>query len=148
MWTAGVAELARRGGGQRESGAFLLGHEDARGVRTIRRFVFYDDLEPDCLRTGAVVFQGHGYGPLWEDCRRSNLTVVADVHTHPYLPYQSDLDRRHPMIAVAGHVGLIVPELAFGSSAPEDLGIYEYIGEHEWHDRSHGGFFVLEEVSE
>tara|TARA_R110002072_G_scaffold265241_1_gene424143 strand:+ start:9490 stop:9969 length:480 start_codon:yes stop_codon:yes gene_type:complete len=148
LWLAGVAELARRGGGRRESGAFLLGDKDACGIRAIRRFVFYDDLEPDCLSSGAVVFQGHGYGPLWKDCRRSSLTVVADVHTHPFLPYQSDLDRRHPMVAVAGHIGLIVPDLARGSSGPEVLGIYEYIGAHKWHDRSHTGFFILEEVNE
>lgn len=148
LWATGVAELARRGGGRRESGAFLLGAEDLRGVRTIGRFVYYDDLEPDCLDTGCVVFQGAGYGPLWEACRLSSLRVVADVHTHPYLPYQSDLDRRHPMVAVAGHIALIVPQFALGGSSPDDLGIYEYLGDHEWLDRSHeraAGFFVLEE---
>ena len=142
-----MAELARRGGGRRESGAFLLGDEDALGVRNIRRFVFYDDLESDCLSSGAVVFEGHGYGPLWKECRCSNLRVIADVHTHPYLPYQSHLDRRHPMIALAGHVALIVPEFALGNSGPKDLGIYEYIGAHKWHDRTRSGFFELKTVS-
>lgn len=152
LWAEGVAELARRGGsGRRESGAFLLGETAPRGARRIRRFVYYDDLEPDCLNSGCVVFQGTGYGPLWETCRRANLSVVADVHTHPYQPYQSDLDRRHPMVAVAGHVALIVPEFALGPTAPADLGIYEYLGEHEWLDRSHPhapGFFLLEEDCE
>src|SRR5580700_1546560 len=46
VWAAGVRELERRTlNGQRESGAFLLGH-DQRGQRRILEFVFYDDVDP------------------------------------------------------------------------------------------------------
>ena len=37
-------------------------------------------------------------------CRETGLSVVADVHTHGGIPRQSDADRRHPMIAVTGHI--------------------------------------------
>jgi proteasome lid subunit RPN8/RPN11 len=149
VWGEGLAELRRRGGGRRESGAFLLGHRTAapaRDRRRVRRFVDYDDLDPRCLDTGIVVFDGAGYGPLWKICRQDRLSVVADVHTHPGIARQSDADRRHPMIATAGHVAVIVPDYAERPVRVEQLGLYEYAGSHEWRDRSGpaaGRFFYI-----
>jgi hypothetical protein len=52
------------------------------------------------------------------------------------MPRQSDADRRHPMIAVAGHIALIVPNFANRAVTAIDLGIYEYKGSHLWKDYS------------
>ena len=135
LWNTGLAELARRGRGKRESGAFLLG--TARGARReVRRFAYYDDLDSHCLDTGIVIFDGGGYGPLWQLCRETGLTVVADVHTHPCLARQSPADRDHPMIATRGHIAIILPNFAQRVPAAEDLGIYEYQGAHRWHNHS------------
>jgi proteasome lid subunit RPN8/RPN11 len=135
VWHNGVTELRRRGGGQRESGAFLLGRK--RGTRGTRRaaerFVFYDDLDPTCLDSGIVIFDGAGYGPLWRICRESGMTVVADVHTHPGPARQSPDDRDNPMIATPGHVAIILPYFAAPPLRMEDLGVYEYCGAHRWH---------------
>ncbi len=139
LWRDGLAEFRRRGRGERESGAFLLGRlAKARGRerRHVTRFAYYDDLDPHCLDTGIVVFDGVGYGPLWALCRETGLTVVADVHTHPGMARQSDADRRHPMIAKAGHVAVIVPDFAHGDPRGERLGVYEYDGAHRWRDYS------------
>ena len=137
VWAAGLRELRRRGCGWRESGAFLLGKNEC-GKRQIYRFAYYDDLDPHCLEKGYVKFDGTGYGPLWDLCRRTNLEVVADVHTHPGAPIQSGSDRMSPMVAVQGHIALIVPDLARRMARPRDLGIYEYEGEHRWHNHSGG----------
>lgn len=136
LWRAGLAELGRRGEGRRESGAFLLGKQ--RGARrVVQRFVFYDDLDPHCLDTGIIVFDGAGFGPLWALCRETGLRVVADVHTHGAGPArQSALDRDNPMIAKPGHVALIVPDFARRTVGPAELGVYEYQGEHRWRDYS------------
>lgn len=139
LWRQGLAELRRRGRGERESGAFLLGHRTVVGGRERRRvarLAYYDDLDPHCLDTGIVVFDGAGYGPLWAICRETGLIVVADVHTHPGIARQSDADRRHPMIAKAGHIAVIVPDYAQGEEHGERLGVYEYEGSHRWHDYS------------
>jgi proteasome lid subunit RPN8/RPN11 len=139
LWHAGLAELRRRGGGCRESGAFLLGRRTV-GENTERRrvqhFVYYDDLDPHCLDRGIVVFDGAGYGPLWRICRETGLQVVGDVHTHPGVARQSDADRRHPMIATAGHFALIVPDFAQRVPKSSELGVYEYAGAHRWRDHS------------
>jgi hypothetical protein len=136
VWRAGLVELGRRGEGRHESGAFLLGHQ--RGERrSVVEFVYYDDLDPHCLDTGIVEFDGAGYGPLWQRCNEMGLRVVADVHTHgATCARQSTLDRDNPMIAKAGHIALIVPEFAQRVVGPAQLGVYEYRGQHRWHDRS------------
>jgi proteasome lid subunit RPN8/RPN11 len=136
LWRTLLHELAWRGGGHRESGAFLLGKRLG-GRRVIRAFICYDDLDPHCLGSGIVVFDGAGYGPLWQQCRKAQLEVVADVHTHGGPALQSAADRDHPMIATPGHVALIVPGFAQRLVGARELGVYEYLGEHRW-QRSDG----------
>ena len=146
LWDEGLAELARRGQGRRESGAFLLGHQRGRR-RIVERFVYYDDLDPRCLDSGIVVFDGTRFGPLWACCRETGLRVVADVHTHGNdHPRQSSLDRDNPMIATPGHIALIVPDFARHPVRSTQLGIYEYRGEHRWfehNDRNAARFFYI-----
>lgn len=142
LWQETVRELRRRGAAERESGAFLLGKRSLRGGVERRRVLaaaYFDDLDPDCLDSGIVVFDGAGFGPLWRLCRETGLQVVADVHTHPGIARQSDADRKHPMIATAGHFALIVPDLAVRVPMDADLGLYEYAGSHQWHDHSGPG---------
>jgi proteasome lid subunit RPN8/RPN11 len=74
--------------------------------------VLYDDLDPHCLDTGIVRFDGRYYGALWETIERAKRSVVADVHVHPGEAFQSDSDRRNPMIAQVGHISLILPHFA------------------------------------
>jgi proteasome lid subunit RPN8/RPN11 len=118
--------------GRRESGAFLLGLRRHGRVRVVD-FVPYDDLDPDCLNTGIVRFDGRYFGDLWEICKRRGLTVVADVHTHPGRSDQSDSDRAHPMITKAGHLALILPDFAAPPVRRRGIGIYRYEGAKRWH---------------
>ncbi len=145
LWCILLCELARRGGGHRESGAFLLGKRLG-GRRVIDRFICYDDLDPHCLDSGIVVFDGAGYGPLWQHCRKAQLEVVADVHTHRGPARQSAADRDHPMIAMPGHAALIVPGFAQRSVGAGELGVYEYLGDHRWQSydgKAAGRFFYI-----
>ena len=135
LWRTLLRELALRGEGQRESGAFLLGKRLGER-RVIHGFICYDDLDPHCLDSGIVVFDGVGYGPLWQHCRKTQLEVVADVHTHGGPARQSSADRDHPMIATPGHVALIVPSFDQHPVGASDLGVYEYQGNHCWQNYS------------
>lgn len=130
-WQELIAELARRGRGERESGAFLLAAADG-DRRCVVRCVYLDDLDPNCLN-GAISFKGAAYGKLWALCRRERLTVVADVHTHPDRGVgQSPIDRANPMIATAGHVALIVPDYSQSPVFARDVGVHVYRGDHRW----------------
>lgn len=138
LWNTGVDELHRRTGGQRESGAFLLG-TTKRGIRTVQQFLYYDDIDVMCFAHGIVEFDGRRFGLVWDRCRSLNLTVVADVHVHPGGYGQSGTDRRNPMIPEAGHMALILPNYATGKPLPGGIGIYEYLGSRKWRDHSQRG---------
>jgi proteasome lid subunit RPN8/RPN11 len=145
LWRKLLRELARRGEGRRESGAFLLGRRLGER-RVINEVICYDDLDPHCLDSGIVVFDGAGYGPLWQHCRKTRQEVVADVHTHGGPARQSSADRDYPMIATPGHVALIVPGCAQRAVGACDLGVYEYQGNHRWQSyegKAAGRFFYI-----
>jgi len=133
VWHELLRELAERGEGTRESGAFLLGAAPVDGrPRRALAAVYYDDLDPASL-TGGISFSGSAYGRLWDACEKRGLAVIADVHTHPG-PWiaQSSTDREHPMLAQRGHVALIVPNYAQEPVRAEEVGVYEYLGDGKW----------------
>ena len=131
IWVQMVSELARRAGGVRESGAFLLA-STAPGSRLVTSLVYYDDLDPDAL-DGGVSLYAPAFGRLWSLCAAQGLRVVGDVHTHPgRFTQQSHIDRDNPMVARVGHVALIVPNLAAGVVKPVDIGAHRYLGDAGW----------------
>lgn len=131
LWEQLLERLRERGRGVRESGAFVVGTGNG-AERTATDFVLYDDLDPNCLNEGYVCFDGRYYGRLWDLCGRAALSVVADVHTHPYGPGQSHSDRTHPMVSIPGHIALIVPNFAQGPVLATDVGVYVYHGRNRW----------------
>jgi proteasome lid subunit RPN8/RPN11 len=134
LWLLG--ELRRRGKSRHESGVFLLGYE-RRGRHQVTDAVFYDELDPHAYSTGVCVLRGEAFAALWALCRKRQLTVVADVHTHPGCAFQSESDRTNPMVARAGHVAIIVPDFASRVPRAHELGVFEYLGDHQWVDRTH-----------
>lgn len=132
LWRRVLLALRERGhNGERESGAFLLGYRhDGRG--RVTHFVLYDDLDPQCLDTGIVRFDGRYFGTLWDLCKKRGVSVVADVHTHPGGSRQSDSDRANPMISRSGHIALILPKFAVAPLHREEVGIYRYEGSKRW----------------
>jgi proteasome lid subunit RPN8/RPN11 len=127
QWEALVRELRRRGRGNRESGAFLLGAFSGDG-RTVTRVVFFDDLDAKSLR-GGIALSGLAFSKLWDICDDEGLRVLGDVHTHPSdWVAQSDTDSSNPMVARAGHVAVIVPDFAFGRVMPTMAGVHIYDG--------------------
>jgi hypothetical protein len=137
LWRGIVSELERRGEGRHEAGVFLLGVDNA-GQKEVRQAVYYDGLDPHAYDSGVCVLHGDAFARLWSLCREKNLTVVADAHTHPGAAFQSHSDRMNPMVARAGHIAIIVPEFARWPIRPGELGVYEYVGDHVWHDRCGG----------
>ena len=91
LWRSLIKALRQRGKGIRESGAFLLGK--AKDNRIIS-FVLYDDLDPNCLDEGIIIFDGAGFVSLWKMCEAKQLRVLADIHTHhSKVAIQSGIDR-------------------------------------------------------
>ena len=131
LWAKLIADLRRRGGGTRESGAFLLGTVHG-AIRRIEAWVPYDELDSKALAYGYVRLDTSAFARLWSQCSELGMVVVADVHTHPGGPHQSTSDRANPMVAQAGHFALIVPNFARGRVAPHNLSVNIYKGAKRW----------------
>jgi proteasome lid subunit RPN8/RPN11 len=131
LWDNLLSELRRRGNGERESGGFMLAKI---GSREVTSFICYDDLDEAALATGIITFHASGFVKLWNYCQEHRLFVVADVHTHPSdWTGQSASDRTHPMVAMPGHVALILPDYAASNPLPlNGASVYEYKGSHKW----------------
>ena len=137
QWINLVSELRKRGDGVRESGAFLLGCRTANRDK-VQKFICYDDLDPHALDKGYVVLKSSGFSALWDYCRKYDLEVLGDIHTHPgNNASQSEIDRVNPMISKKGHIALILP--AYAQSwcwFMQNASVYEYAGSYTWHDWS------------
>ncbi|MBI1869131.1 MAG: hypothetical protein HYS06_12705 [Methylocystis sp.] len=136
LWTEFTGELHRRTEGRHESGAFLLGRKVEDSRRTLS-LVYYDELDPQAYDSGVCVLHADAFGRLWDHCADLGLTVVADAHVHGRGAGQSRSDRENPMIAHPGHLALILPLMARIPVRRWAIGIYEYLGDHQW--RAHGG---------
>lgn len=139
LWRQTLGQLRRRGAGERESGAFLLGRQQ--GAPKITKFLCYDELDPDAYQHGAIAFHAAGYAALWAYCKAKKLQVLADVHTHPSgNVLQSFIDQKNPMIPVTGHTAMIVPNYGRASSwSLMGVGVYEYRGDFKWRECSLDG---------
>ena len=133
LWAMVIWDLRRRGGGVRESGAFLLGRADANPAR-VSSYICYDDVDPAAYQHGAIVFHASGCAALWQHCKKLGLQLLIDVHTHPGQDVrQSSIDVRHPMMPVAGHTAMIVPNYAHTEwSSLKAIGVYEYLNGFNW----------------
>jgi proteasome lid subunit RPN8/RPN11 len=86
------------------------------------------------------MFDGANMDIVWGRCRKQNMEVVADVHTHPGGFGQSSIDRANPMIPEKAHIALIVPNFADRYYGPGEIGMYEFRGKRDgWADHSRAG---------
>lgn len=131
VWKGLMADLHRRGGGRRESGAFLLGQvtDDA---KVVSEWVSYEDLDPASRKHAIIRLDTSAFPRLWQVCADRGVQVVADIHTHPGKPVQSQSDRAFPMLALAGHIALIAPRFARGAVKPADVSFNVYVGGGAW----------------
>ena len=130
-WKGLMADLCQRGGARRESGAFLLGVASG-GIRRVKGWIPYDELDGEALTEGYVRLGTQAFTELWKRCAELQVEVVADVHTHPENPRQSKSDRTNPMIAQPGHLALIVPNYAQGLVTPRTISVNVYQGSKRW----------------
>lgn len=131
LWAELLVHLRNQGAGVRESGAFLLGNKTP-DSRVVTHYLPYEQLQTNALHDDYVTLTAESFASLWELCRSTGLSVVADVHTHRLGPSQSRSDRTNPMVALTGHIALIVPRFAQGKVRLQDLGFYVYQGSHCW----------------
>ncbi|RKE83272.1 hypothetical protein [Rhizobium sp. AG855] len=144
LWWGLFSQLRRRGRGCGESGAFILGRRDGAKLRA-SRILYYDDIDPNALKTGIVRLSGSAMSAVWEVCESEQLEVLADVHTHSGSSEQSRSDQQYPMIATSGHIAMIIPRFARSMFDLSGVGHFRYRGAKKWDAMSPPsvGFFTL-----
>lgn len=147
LWDGLVAQLhARTGGEIHESGAFLLGQMTEHG-RRVSEVLYFDDLHPEVHAGGVVDLPAAAFRRLWAIVRERGVQVIGDMHVHPHSARQSCIDRENPLIAMRGHVAIILPNFARPRIRRWSVGVYVYEGDHQW--QAVGGcgnrFLVLED---
>ena len=105
--------------------------------RRAMRLIYYDDLDPAAYETRVCILHADAFSRLWDKCSELNMTVIADAHVHLFGAGQSNSDRENPMIARAGHIAIILPRMARPPIRRWAVGVYEYLGDHQW--RARGG---------
>ncbi|MBS0437100.1 MAG: hypothetical protein JSR75_19815 [Proteobacteria bacterium] len=118
--------------GWQESGAFLLGSIDDDGGRHMASFVPYDQLDVAALHEQSVRVRTAAFSRLYDICAERGQRVVADVHAHPRSAWPSGIDKANPMLAVAGHLALIVPNYASLPVRLEQMTVNVYLGPGQW----------------
>lgn len=131
LWSTLIRHLCYQGAGVRESGAFLLGNKTDSG-RVVTKVLPYEQLQADALHDDYVTLTSASFARLWDFCRQEGLSVVADIHTHRFSAGQSRSDCTNPIVAISGHIALIVPHFAQGNVRLQNLGMYVYQGNHRW----------------
>lgn len=131
VWKGLMSDLYQRGGGRRESGAFLLG-QATQDAKVVSAWVSYEDLDPASSKHAIIRLDTSAFSRLWQVCGDRDVQVVADIHTHPGRPIQSWSDRAFPMLALSGHIALIAPRFARGTVEPADVSFNVYAGGGQW----------------
>lgn len=130
LWRALMQDLWTRGAGQRETGAFLAASKQQPDV--VQRWIPYEELDSGALRQLYVKLESTAFSRLSEICSSWDLQVLADIHTHPHGPAQSESDRDYPMLTIPGHIALIAPRFARGEIATSDVSFNVYRGAGQW----------------
>jgi|SRR5579859_1292999 len=86
--------------------------------------------------TGA---ESHGEVPadvvarVLEALEARDLVPLAQLHSHPFEAFMSEVDRQRPLVALRGFWSVIVPEFAFGPTEdPPSWSIYEFERHRTW----------------
>lgn len=132
LWLELTGHLNRASAGSQESGAFLLGSIDDAGGRNAASFVPYDQLDVAALHEQAVRVRTAAFSRLYDICGQRGQRVIADIHAHPRSAWPSGIDKANPMMAVAGHMALIVPNYASLPVRLELMTVNIYLGPGQW----------------
>lgn len=132
LWDDLTRHLNTASAGRQESGAFLLGSVDDAGGREAASFVPYDALEAATLHAQAVRVRTVAFSRLYDLCEQRKQQVIADIHAHPRSARPSFIDRANPMMAVPGHIALIVANYAYLPVRLDEMTFNVYEGPGQW----------------
>lgn len=62
----------------------------------------------------------------------NQLTLIAQVHSHPGAAYHSDTDDAYPIVTVQGGLSIVVPNFGYDAFDLDDWAVYRLSDRNEW----------------
>lgn len=149
LWVSTWEGLQCRSAGQVESACVWLGPR-SNTTQVALEAVFLDDLPGTIGRRLQHRTSRQAVAMLLEVARQKQLSIVADLHTHPSDWVDlSDVDQEHPIEYRVGLIALVLPSFAIGAPDLARTGVHEYLGNGKWSTLSveeRNTRFILEEL--
>jgi hypothetical protein len=83
-----------------------------------------------------VVVQGEELHRLNVLLHERNLTLIAQIHSHPTNAYHSSTDDTYPIVTRAGGISLVVPDFALQPFSLANSAVYRLSPEGQWNELS------------
>lgn len=99
--------------------------------RTVQKVVYFDDVDPNAYHDRAITFDTTRLGVVYDICESEGLSIVGDIHVHPAEAFLSPIDAANPVVAVAGHVGIILP-YSGRYQIPEQIAVHTLDASGNW----------------
>jgi hypothetical protein len=83
-----------------------------------------------------VVVQGDELHRLNVLLHERNLTLIAQIHSHPTNAYHSSTDDSYPIVTRAGGISLVVPDFALQPFSLANSAVFRLSREGQWNELS------------
>ena len=67
----------------------------------------------------------------------NNLSIIAQIHSHPNEAYHSDTDDAYPIVATKGGISIVVPRFAVDPIDIKNWAVYRLSSENDWVELSY-----------
>ena len=67
----------------------------------------------------------------------NNLSIIAQIHSHPNEAYHSDTDDAYPIVATKGGISIVVPRFAVDPIDINNWAVYRLSSENDWIELSY-----------
>lgn len=67
----------------------------------------------------------------------NNLSIIAQIHSHPNEAYHSETDDAYPIVATKGGISIVVPRFAIDPIDIKNWAVYRLSSENCWVELSH-----------
>ena len=67
---------------------------------------------------------------------RNNMTLMAQIHSHPKRAYHSETDDTYPIIAAVGGVSIVIPDFGFNPISVNEWAVYRLSPHGMWEEQN------------
>lgn len=78
----------------------------------------------------------------------NNLSIIAQIHSHPNEAYHSETDNAYPIVATKGGISIVVPRFAIDPIDIKNWAVYRLSSENYWVELSYSETKKIIQISD